>query len=140
MLQNREPLIEICEVLAEKENLKATCKLAAKDAFIVGFGAFAGALVAGPIGIAVGGTVTSIATAINSRGKYRSVVDILRYDLTPSQQRRLGEAIKKTVNNVNTQDIATLLTIVLTSASLKEAIIKELATFLVKELNLNMIR
>lgn len=54
MLQNREPLIEICEVLAEQEELKVTCKLAAKDALMVGCGAFAGALIAGPIGIAVG--------------------------------------------------------------------------------------
>lgn len=54
MLQNREPLIEICEALAEQEQLKVTCKLAAKDALIVGLGAFAGALFAGPIGIAIG--------------------------------------------------------------------------------------
>ncbi|XP_018575671.1 protein C19orf12 homolog isoform X2 [Anoplophora glabripennis] len=139
MLQNREPLIEICEVLAEREELKVTCKLAAKDALIAGFGAFAGALIAGPIGVAVGGTAASIATALNSRGKYRSVVDILRYDLTPTQQAKLTEAVKKAVNNVNVDDVAMLMTIVLTSTTLKEAILKELASFLLKELNLNML-
>lgn len=52
--QNRENIIEICRVLAEEENLKVTVKEAAKGALYTGMGVFFGAILAGPVGMAIG--------------------------------------------------------------------------------------
>nr|XP_023025614.1 protein C19orf12 homolog [Leptinotarsa decemlineata] len=142
MIQNipSSELIQICEVLAEQENLQVTLREATKGAMIAGFGAFAGGLLAGPFGLAVGGTLGSITAAWRSREKYRSVVDILRNELTSQQQEKLATSIKNILQNVKPDDCIKLLALVLTSTSLKEAVLKEIGNFLMKEMSLQMIR
>lgn len=54
LLQNEEAIFEICAVLSEQENLKVTLKEATKGALKVGFCSFVGALLGGPIGLAIG--------------------------------------------------------------------------------------
>ncbi|CAH1163567.1 unnamed protein product [Phaedon cochleariae] len=139
MFQNKE-IMELCEMLAEHENLKVSIKEATKGAFCVGFGAFAGALLAGPVGLAVGGTIASVTTAWRSRYSYRSVVDVLRNDLTPEQKRKLVDSVQNLISKIKPEDCLKLLTLVLTNASLKEAVLTEIGCFLLKEMRLQMIR
>ncbi|KAJ8962540.1 hypothetical protein NQ318_000932 [Aromia moschata] len=93
--KHKESLIEVCQILAEQQHLQVTVKSAAKSALITGVGAFFGALIAGPIGVAVGGTLASVTTAVATKGTYKSVVDILKNDLTPDQQGRLAASVGK---------------------------------------------
>lgn len=68
------------------------------------------------------------------------MVDILRNELTPVQKQRLIDSMSQILNNIGPTDIASLLSIVMTSATLKEAVLKELGSFLLKEMQYNMIR
>lgn len=51
---NQDSLIEVCATLSEIENLKVTLNEASKGAMVVGLCTFVGALLGGPVGLAVG--------------------------------------------------------------------------------------
>ncbi|XP_056641135.1 protein C19orf12 homolog [Diorhabda sublineata] len=137
-LRNRE-IMEMCQILAEQEQLKVTIQESVKAGFLAGCGAIMGGLMGGPIGIALGGTLGSITGAWCSKGKFKSVAEILRNDLSPNQQQKLIKHVKAALQKIRPEDWVSLLTIVLTSASLKEIVIKEIGTFLLNELNLTMV-
>ncbi|KAG5893126.1 hypothetical protein JTB14_034147 [Gonioctena quinquepunctata] len=139
MFQNKD-VIKVCEVLAEQENLKVTLVGATKGALMTGLGALSGGLLGGPVGLAIGGTLSSIIAAWYSRGQYRPVIDILRNDLTPQQKNRLINAVNNVLNSIKPEDCITLLTFVLTNASLKEAVLVEIGNFLLREMSLKMIK
>ncbi|CAH2005899.1 unnamed protein product [Acanthoscelides obtectus] len=135
----REPLIEACQILAEQEDLKVTVKEASKGALIAGFGAFCGAILGGPPGLAIGGTIGSIIGA-TSLSNFKPVVQILKDELDYEQKMRLSQCLEGVMEGVNKEDVAMLVTLIITSPSLKEAVLKELGNFLLKELSVTMIR
>ena len=54
MTLSTEEVIDACQVLARQSNLKLCVKQTTKGAAIAGLTAFAGGLVLGPVGIAIG--------------------------------------------------------------------------------------
>ncbi|XP_066151441.1 protein C19orf12 homolog [Euwallacea fornicatus] len=138
VLKNKHDLIEACCILAEQENLKVTITESGKGAMMAGAGVFLGGLVAGPIGMAVGGSVMSMAVAISSQGKFKSVIEVL-HDMTDDQKKRLCKAIEKTVEKIKLQDCIDIAILILTNSSVKELVLAELKTFLKNELHLKMI-
>lgn len=88
----------------------------------------------------LGGSLASITSAWMSKHKFKSVVEIIREDLTPAQKRTLTENMSRALANIKPEDYVQLATLVLTSASLKEVVMKELCGFLLKELNLRMVQ
>lgn len=54
LVSRRESILKICEVLSEQEDLKVTLSQAAEGGLMVGGAAFVGALLGGPIGLAIG--------------------------------------------------------------------------------------
>ncbi|CAG9864244.1 unnamed protein product [Phyllotreta striolata] len=137
---NNNAIMEMCETLAAQENLRVTVSESLKCGFIGGCGALAGGLLSGPIGVAIGGSVASIASAWLSRNNFKSLVDVLREDLSHAQKEKLTDCLSRALANIKPEDYLQLATLVLTSASLKEVVIKELGCFLLKELNLKMIQ
>lgn len=85
-----------------------------------------------------GGTVSSVAVACTGK-KYKSVVVILRDELTQPQKQRLINAVGKILNNVGPQDFVKLLTFVLSNPAVKEEILKEIGNFLFKELSYKLV-
>ncbi|KAJ8971687.1 hypothetical protein NQ317_014006 [Molorchus minor] len=51
--KNRQPFVEICQILAEQEQLRATVSGAAKGALIAGCSAFVGTVLGGPLGMGI---------------------------------------------------------------------------------------
>ncbi|XP_050510073.1 protein C19orf12 homolog [Diabrotica virgifera virgifera] len=137
---NDREIVEMCHVLAEQEQLKVTVQESIKAGLLAGFGALAGALLGGPIGIAIGGTLGSATAAVCAKNKFRSVADIIRNDLSPRQQAILISNMSAVLSRIKPQDCVALLTLVLSTGSVKELVIKELGVFLLKELNLSMVQ
>lgn len=77
--------------------------------------------------------------AVNAQGKFKSVVEIIG-EMNDDQKRRLTVSVERAVQNIRPQDCVGLLTLALTSASVKEVILAELATFLKDEFQLQMLR
>nr|CAI5837896.1 unnamed protein product [Callosobruchus analis] len=134
----REHLIEVCQVLAEQDQLKVAVKEASKGALFAGIGAFCGALLGGPPGLAIGGTLGSIYGAVSAKS-FKPVVVILKDELTDEQKQRLCQSLEGILSSVSQEDVAAFVTLILTTPSLKEAVLKELGNFLMKEFSATMI-
>ncbi|XP_066249735.1 protein C19orf12 homolog [Euwallacea similis] len=139
ILRNKDDLMEICRILAEQEDLKVTVTESGKGAMMAAAGVFIGGLVAGPIGMAIGGSVTSIAVAMSSQGKFKSVMEILD-EMTDDQKRLLYKALERVVKKFETQHCVELAIFILTNTSVKNLVLAELETFLKNEMHLEMIR
>lgn len=80
----------------------------------------------------LGGTASSVLVAALGK-QYKSVIDILKNDLSPEQKQRLVSAVEEIVCNIRPSDVATLLPIVLSRKTVKEAIVEEIGKFLLNE-------
>ncbi|XP_060536160.1 protein C19orf12 homolog [Cylas formicarius] len=137
--KNRENIVEICSLLAQQENLRVTLIESGKGALIAGFGAFFGGLLAGPPGLAIGGVVSSIGAAWYGQGTYKSVAQVIS-EMSSNQRRALAEAVTKAIEKTKPQDFVGALSLILTSASLKDVVIAELGSFLMREMQLQMVK
>lgn len=68
MTINTKELLDAVAILADEREMKVTLKSSAKGALICGGSAFVGAILMGPVGLAVGGTVGGVTAAYMSRG------------------------------------------------------------------------
>lgn len=126
-------IVEALSELAEYENLRITVTESAKGALIVGSCAFLGGLVGGPIGLGVGGVIGAVTGAVRGRGKFKSVAHVLMHDMTPEQRERLALSLIRAFQNIGSNDILLMLSMVMTSDSVKAIALDVLKHFLVRE-------
>ncbi|KAK9891080.1 hypothetical protein WA026_013403 [Henosepilachna vigintioctopunctata] len=139
MAPTADQILNLCQSLSEHEHLQVTVKEAAKGFLYAGAGAFVGTLLGGPIGLFIGGTVGSAAGAYQSHGKCRSVVDVIKYDMTPAQQNRLINNVKNVLQSITTEDIVVLLPMVLSSEAVKVAALREIIKFITNEMGMALV-
>lgn len=65
---------------------------------------------------------------------FRSVGDIIRNDLTVRQKQELYDHILNTVRSMHPTDVMMLLPLITSSASIQEAVMKTVVTFVTNEL------
>lgn len=135
---NTDAILSVVAQLAEQENLRVTVRESAKGACIVGSSAFAGGIVGGPVGLCIGGIVGSFGALVYGKGKYRSVVDIILYDMSTAQRIRLADGVQRAVQDVNVEDFTILLPLILTQAPLKELALRELVRFIQNEMSMTI--
>ncbi|ENN72755.1 protein C19orf12 homolog [Dendroctonus ponderosae] len=137
--RRRGDVVELCKILAEQENLQATVVRSGKGALYAGMGVFIGGLLAGPLGMAIGGSVTSIAVAVNSKGTFKSVVTVIN-EMSVAQKRKLADAVQKVIGSIKGEDCVSLVGLILASSSIKQTILTELGRFLMKEMQMQLAR
>lgn len=84
----------------------------------------------------LGGIVGSLAAAFKGRGKYKSVVEVIMYDMTPSQQEKLVASIHRALENIGPEDFVFIGALVMQNSSMQKMIIMELTKFLKNEMGL----
>lgn len=72
------------------------------------------------------------------RGRYRSVVDVIMYDMTPTQQRMLAESVNTIIAEIRIEDFTILLPLILNNASVKELVLREIVTFIQNEMRMSV--
>ncbi|XP_030765098.1 protein C19orf12 homolog [Sitophilus oryzae] len=135
--ETRKKIIEICQTLAEQQELTVTVTESAKGALITGIGVFVGGILLGPLGMAFGGIVSSVGVAVSSKGKFRSVAEIIS-EMPEDKKDRLINSLTDLSKSFNYEDVLKLLTIALTSADVNTAVITLLKDFVIKELKLQI--
>ncbi|RZC33589.1 zinc finger protein 271 [Asbolus verrucosus] len=116
-------ILKVCEILAEQEELRVAVNESFRGASIAFGSAFVGALLAGPIGLAVGGTIGSVVAAVRSRRKFKSVVHVIMYEMPEGEKQRLAESVRNVLCSIDASDVITLLTILQSNAVLRTAIV-----------------
>ena len=71
---NTKELLEAVAMLTDEQNMRVALKHSGKGALIGATGCFVGGLVAGPIGIAIGGTLGACSAAYMSQGKLMNCI------------------------------------------------------------------
>lgn len=69
---------------------------------------------------------------------FRPVADIIRNDLTAVQRERLYERIVNAVRQVQPQDLIALAPLLLTSMTVKQAVIHTISSFVANELQMQL--
>ncbi|KAJ8971686.1 hypothetical protein NQ317_014005 [Molorchus minor] len=85
------------------------------------------------------GTLGSAVAALQAKGRFRSVADIIKNDLTEEQKGKLNCAAKEILaGNIKSEDITTLLIFLASHADVKTLLIKEIGSFLLNEIHVRM--
>lgn len=72
-------------------------------------------------------------------GNFRSVSEILLYDLTEEEEARLVNHIKKAVEDFQITDLTMLLPLLATNDSVRRAVLSSVKSFVTKELKMHII-
>ncbi|XP_018319605.1 protein C19orf12 homolog [Agrilus planipennis] len=136
---NSEELMTAVEELCAQENLTVTVKESVKGACIAGICALTGGLLGGPPGLACGGILGSIIGAVQGQGKYKSVVDIIRHDMTPTQREKFIRSLELALSDVTIEDGVKLTLLILNEPSLKLLVIRQIGNFLKNEMGIQML-
>lgn len=83
--------------------------------------------------------IGSLTAAMRGKGKFKSVAEVIMYDMTPYQKAKLAQSIKKAVMDVRPEEIVMFGAMIMSNASLKQLVITELMKFLRNELNLSIL-
>ncbi|XP_065769092.1 protein C19orf12 homolog [Muntiacus reevesi] len=126
----------LCSV-SEKRKMKAAFKYSWLGAVVTGTVALAGGLMGGPQGIAVGGAVGGLLGAWMTRGKFKSVPQIIM-ELPADKQERLYNNTIAIIRHLSYMTIEQLTMQVMNNIILEDQLMNMLKNYLSKELGLEM--
>lgn len=84
----------------------------------------------------LGGTLGSATAAYRCRDKCKSVVSIIKNDMTLDQQRRLAECVKAALQSFTSEDLLLVLPLIVNSDPLKGIVLKEIIRFFSNEMGM----
>ncbi|XP_076246943.1 protein Nazo [Calliopsis andreniformis] len=133
-------LFEEIVTLEAVQRMQVSVKSAVKYGTLIGTATIVSGILGGPVGLAVGGVVSSCVAGYASRNTLQSVPYILLHKTSPQQRKELTEKIcdlfKSRHININT--IYDFILAIKNNGQLEEAIIQILIMFLTSEMGLNV--
>ncbi|TRY82846.1 hypothetical protein DNTS_022059 [Danionella cerebrum] len=131
-----DDVMKLCCELSANQQVKTAVKQSGKGAVAAGGLAFAGGLLGGPLGIAVGkyrGAVGGLLGCWMTSGQFKPLPQVIM-EMTPDQQRRLYDDITAVLGSITWTDVAQLTALVLGNASLQQQVTATLLSYIHKEL------
>nr|XP_053656045.1 protein C19orf12 homolog [Cherax quadricarinatus] len=135
---NTKEVLHLVEQLCEEKQLRVAVRESVKGGMLAGGTTLIGGLLGGPFGLALGGAVGGLTAAYLSQGKFKSVVSIIRHDLTAAQRQRLANSVHRILNDVSAADILALSAFII-QPHLKELILREVFSFFQSQLQMQII-
>ncbi|XP_072202755.1 protein C19orf12 homolog [Excalfactoria chinensis] len=123
----------LCHVAQEK-GMTAAVKHSGQGALLVGLTAFAGGLLGGPRGIAVGGALGGLLGAWMTSGQFKPVPQIIM-ELPPAKQQKLYNEVSAIIRNLDWIDIFQLTALVIGNSDLKFLLASAVERFFIRELS-----
>nr|XP_034180187.1 protein C19orf12 homolog [Osmia lignaria] len=136
MLSTNSVIEEISKLQCVKR-MRASVNTAIKYGTMVGAITITSGILGGPVGLAVGGMISSCALGFMSQGELKSVPDILLYDTTPEQREKLAKLIMQLVKSKPTT-ICDFIYDIGNDTQLQQTIIQVLTAFLFAELGVKV--
>ncbi|XP_074038307.1 protein C19orf12 homolog [Leptinotarsa decemlineata] len=133
MSNGRRVVLEVCELLCQQENLKATIRESAKGAALVGVTSFLGAIVGGRLGLLAGAALGG-AASMAFGSEFKSLVDIIRQDMTEKQREQLAESVRHLFRGIQLTDTVEIMAMLAQNTSLKSSIINGIVGFIQQEM------
>ncbi|EAT33085.1 AAEL014657-PA [Aedes aegypti] len=136
---NTRELMEAVGTLTDKEGMRVTLKSSMKGAAVCGASCFVGGLVAGPVGLAVGGTIGAISAGYMSRGKFRPVSHIILHEMSEREREKLKDHLVAALAEFHPTDVAMLLPLLMGNAAAQRAVLSTVASFITNEMRMQII-
>ncbi|XP_023233027.1 protein C19orf12 homolog [Centruroides sculpturatus] len=135
---NMQDVVEVVCVLADEENIRIAVKESVKGGIITGVAVVVGGVALGPIGLAIGGTLGGIYSAIVASGKFKSAAEIIRC-MRDEDKERLVNAVLQVANNFDINDVTRLAALIAGDTILREQILNTVITYLRSEMKMQII-
>ncbi|KAJ6637561.1 Protein Nazo [Pseudolycoriella hygida] len=139
MTVNTREFFDGVAILTDQRNMRVTMKQSAKGAMICGASSFAGGLVFGPVGLAIGGIIGGLSAWQMSKDEFKSLGEIIKNDLTDYQREQLLQHIMASVRDIEITDIAILLPLLMSTESVQATVLKTVVTYIGRELSLRVV-
>ncbi|KAE8739429.1 hypothetical protein FOCC_FOCC015070 [Frankliniella occidentalis] len=136
---NTSEVMYILSQLSEQRNLRVAVTESLKCGAGIGLSAAICAILLGPVGLAFGGTVSSVIASYMMHGKFKSVALVIAQDMTPAQQSQLAASCMRIINDFRVEDVAVLLPLLLNSPSAQQALMTQLVGYVTNEMKLKII-
>uniref|UniRef100_UPI00358ECD93 protein C19orf12 homolog isoform X1 n=1 Tax=Myxine glutinosa TaxID=7769 RepID=UPI00358ECD93 len=133
MVIRTDELLEVAGVLARDRGVQVAFTKALQGAAMAGAGAFMGALFAGPVGIAIGGTLGGLVGATYTKGQFRPLGEVLA-ELPPAKRQQLATLLDAIVSSLDWTDAVTLAMLLNQNGELKGRFFSALTTYVQQEM------
>ncbi|XP_011670547.2 protein C19orf12 homolog isoform X2 [Strongylocentrotus purpuratus] len=132
-----EELVRLLAILAEEENMKVTVKETLKGGAIAGAGAVIGGMCGGPMGLAVGGAVGGAFGAWMTKGKFKSIPEIL-FSFNQDERDSLYNHFRATFEGMEAQDFDKLSRLVTESTTVRGMAMDSLRGFFNEQMKMQV--
>ncbi|XP_017134049.1 protein C19orf12 homolog [Drosophila elegans] len=132
-------LMEAIAIVADERNVRVTVKQSGKGAAICAACSFAGGMLLGPVGLAVGGAAGGIAAYKMTSGSFRPLGEVILNDLTDAQREQLVQHVSKAVADIHPTDFVMLLPLIVQNASIQQAVLNTVMSFVTNELRMQIV-
>ncbi|TRY61416.1 hypothetical protein TCAL_06685 [Tigriopus californicus] len=138
MVISSSDLLQVVSLLSAEQNLQVTVNQSLKGGAIAGLGAFLGGLALGPRGLAIGGASGGLLAAVLAEDSFKSVADVIRYDMKNDDREQLVALVRGIIHDVDAQDLIALTAVVNATPALKRHIITEVTRFFSRRMNVTI--
>ncbi|XP_038551247.1 protein C19orf12 homolog [Micropterus salmoides] len=133
MAPRMDDVVHLCCEISAHDQIKVAVKNSTKGALVAGGTAMLGALLMGPLGIAVGGVVGGLLGFWMTSGQFRPLPQILK-KLPPTERKKLYNDIVAVLGNLIWTDAAQLVSLVMGNTTLHQQVTAALLNYIKKEL------
>uniref|UniRef100_U5EZ00 Uncharacterized protein n=1 Tax=Corethrella appendiculata TaxID=1370023 RepID=U5EZ00_9DIPT len=133
-----QELMSAISIITDEHNMRVTLKQSTKGAMLAGGFCFVGGLLAGPVGLAIGGAIGGL-TAANVCSNFKSVSQVINEDLTVAQREELKIRVERALRSIDATDVALLLPLLLNSEAAKVAVMREVANYLTSQMRMQIV-
>ncbi|XP_030271316.1 protein C19orf12 homolog [Sparus aurata] len=131
MDQRVNDVIHLCREIANQPEFKNTWKEVVTGSSITAAGAAAGGLLLGPLGFPVGGAAGGLLSWLMTRGKFKSLPQILM-ELPQAEKQKLYDNVVAVLDNLTWKNAAQLDEVVMGNADLRERVTDVLQNYIKK--------
>ncbi|XP_023167190.1 protein C19orf12 homolog [Drosophila hydei] len=132
-------LMEAIAIIADERNIRVAVKQSGKGTAICAACCFAGGLLMGPVGLAVGGAAGGIAAYKMTSGTFKPLGEVILNDLTDAQREQLVQHVTTAVADVHPTDLVMLLPLITQNASIQQAVLNTIMSFVSNELRMQIV-
>lgn len=136
---NTQELLSAVAILTDKQSMRVTLKCSAKGAAVAGSSSFVGGLVAGPVGLFLGGALGGLLAYTMTNNQFKPVSQIILHELTPREQEQLKQRIVGALSGFQATDLIVIAPLLAGNGAAQQAVLGAVVSFLTNEMRMQII-